>query len=128
MQWLLEILIRVKLNAQVLLDASGRLDALKSAFVKLLRDLAYLADLSLETRILGLLALVRLDDHIIQDSNLFLEIALNVTALSFCNVFYGVLLTFELSNFLACIGHLLFEHHDLFLKAVNGCFETEGLL
>ncbi len=128
MQWLLEILIRVKLNAQVLLDASGRLNALNAALIKLLRDLAHLTDLSLEARVLGLLALVRLDDNIIEDSNLFLEIALNVTALSFCNVFYGVLLTFELSNFLACIGHLLFEHHDLFLEAVNGCFETEGLL
>ncbi len=93
-----------------------------------MRDLAHLADLSLETRILGLLALVRLDDHVIQDSNLFLEITLDVTALSFCNVFYGVLLTFELSNFLASIGYLLFEHHDFFFKAVNGCFETERLL
>ena len=128
MQWLLEILIRVKLNAQALLDASGRLDALKSALIKFLRDLADLADLCLEARIFGLLALVRLNYHIIQDSNLFLEIALNVTALSFCNVFDGVLLTFQLSNFLASIGYLLFEHHDLFLEAVNGCFETERLL
>jgi hypothetical protein len=127
-QWLLEIFIWVKLDSQILLDAARRLNALESALIELLRDLSDLTDLGLEASILSLLAFVRFNNHIVQDGNLFLKIALNVVALGFCDIFNGVLLAFELTDFFASVCYFLFEHHDFFLNTIYGGFEAEGLL
>jgi len=103
MEWLGEVLVGVKLDSQVSLDAASRLDAFETALVQLLRHLPDLADLGLETSVFCLLSLLSLHNHIIQNANLFLEVALDVIALSFGDVFDRVLLGLELTDFFACV-------------------------
>lgn len=93
-----------------------------------MRHLSDLADLGLETSVFSLLSLLSLHNHVIQNANLFLEVALDVVALGFSDIFDCVLLALELTDFFACVRHLLLEHHDLFFKSVNRSLKAKWLL
>ena len=80
-----EVFIRVGFNTQVSLNLLQLSEALVTVNIQLRRDLANLGDLRLEALILGLLALICLDDNIVEDVDLFLQVTLNVVALGNCN-------------------------------------------
>ena len=80
-----EVLVGVGFNTQVALHLLQLSEALVTVNIQLRRDLANLGDLRLEALILGLLALICLDDNIVEDVDLFLQVTLNVVALGNCN-------------------------------------------
>ena len=80
-----EVFIRVGFNTQVSLNLLQLSEALVTVNIQLRRDLANLGDLRLEALILGLLALICLEDNIVEDVDLFLQVTLNVVALGNCN-------------------------------------------
>ena len=80
-----EVFIRVGFNTQVSLNLLQLSEALVTVNIQLRRDLANLSDLRLEALILGLLALICLEDNIVEDVDLFLQVTLNVVALGNCN-------------------------------------------
>ena len=80
-----EVFIRVGFNTQVSLNLLQLSEALVTVNIQLRRDLANLSDLRLEALILGFLALICLEDNIVEDIDLFLQVTLNVVALGNCN-------------------------------------------
>ena len=124
----LESFIWVKSNAQVFFNSLHGLNAIDTRIVKFSWNCAHLANLDLEALILSLLTLVCFDLNIIENRNFFLQIALDISALGFRDIFYCVLFTFQLSNLFAGIHHFLSELHDFVFKLIDWCFETERLL
>ena len=80
-----EFFVRVSFNTQVSLNLLQLSEALVTVNIQLRRDLANLCDLRLEALILGLLALICLENNIVEDVDLFLQVTLNVVALGNCN-------------------------------------------
>ena len=80
-----EVFIRVGFNTQVSLNLLQLSEALVTVNIQLRRDLANLSNLRLEALILCLLALICLEDNIVEDVDLFLQVTLNVVALGNCN-------------------------------------------
>ena len=80
-----EFFVRVGFNTQVSLNLLQLSEALVTVNIQLRRDLANLCDLRLEALILGLLALICLENNIVEDVDLFLQVTLNVVALGNCN-------------------------------------------
>lgn len=128
LQGLLEIFVRVHLNSKVRLHSADRFDALDARLVQVGRDLAHLADLNLKALVLGLLPFVGFVNHVVQDGDLLLKVALNVVALRLGDVLNCILLTLELLYFFACEGYLLLQLNDLLLELINGSLEAEWLV
>ena len=77
--------------------------------------------------VLGLLALVGLGGHILKNADLLPQVTLNVVTLGDCNSLNRVLLTLQLTHFLASKLNFLLQHDDLFLELVDGSHEAKGL-
>ena len=80
-----EVLVGVGFNTQVALNLLQLSEALVAVDVQLRRDLANLRDLRLEALVLSFLALICLEDDVVEDVDLFLQVTLNVVALGNCN-------------------------------------------
>ena len=65
-----------------------------------------MVDLGLETLVFSLLSSVSFCDNVIENSDFFLKVALDVVALCVRNRFNCVLLTLELTDFFAGKGNL----------------------
>ena len=81
----------------------------------------------LKALVLGLLALVGLDGHILKNADLLRQVTLNVIALGDCNCLNRILLTLKLAHFLASKLNDLLQLVDLFLKLVDGRLKAKGL-
>ena len=123
-----ESLVGIGLDAKVALDGFELPKALLPIRVELVRDLLHLADLHLEALVLSLLTLVGFDGHVLEDANLFLQVALNVVTLCVCDRLDSVLLALQLTDLLAGEGNLLLQLDDLLLELVNGSLKAEWLL
>ena len=123
-----EVLVGVGFNTQVALNLLQLSEALVAVDVQLRRDLANLRDLRLEALVLSFLALICLEDDVVEDVDLFLQVTLNVVALCNCNRFDSILLTLELADLLARKTHISLQLDDFLLQLVNSCLEAEGLL
>lgn len=102
-----ERVVGVSLDTEIALDCLQLLQALVPVSVELLRNLTHLGDLHLEALVFSLLALVSFDCDILENIDLFLQVALDIVTLSVCNRFNSVLLALQLAHFLASKGNLL---------------------
>ena len=96
--------------------------------IQLIRDRTHLGNLHRETLVFGLLALVGLDGHILQNTNLLLQVAFNVVALGVSNRLHSVLLSLQLADLLTGKCHLLLQLDNFLLELIDASLETERLL
>ena len=127
-KWAKESFIRIRLDAQVALHLKQALKGFHARFVKFIWDLFNLSYLNLEAWILSFLAHISFVNHIVENCNFLLQVALDVQALSFWHLFDCVLLLLQDLDLLLTEGYLLRKWDDFILQLVNWCFEAEGLL
>ena len=96
--------------------------------VKLVDNFSDLTDLNLELNVFRLLALVCLENYIIQDVDFFCQISLDVDTLSLGNVLNSILLSFKLFDLLPSETDFLLQVHDLFLEFIDEGLEAKGLI
>jgi len=114
-QGLGEALVGISLDTQVPLDGLQLLQALVPVVVQLSRYRANLTDLKLETLILSLLALLRLQDDVVENGDFFSQVTLDVVALGLRDRLDRVLLALQLAHLLAGEAHISLQLDDLLL-------------
>lgn len=102
-----ESFVRVRLDAQVALHSEQALQRFHARLVELVGDLLDLSHLDLESRVLSLLTVVRLLDHVVKNAELLRQVASDVLALRFGHLFDGVLLLLQDLDLLLTERHLL---------------------